>query len=52
MWLYLHTMVRKSDLQDATWDEVDFENGVLAGPSTQTSRSTHVPQNQSNELVQ
>jgi integrase len=28
MRLYLHTMVRKSELQDETWDEVDFENAV------------------------
>src|SRR3546814_18631705 len=28
MRLYLQTMVRKSELQDATWDEVDFENAV------------------------
>ena len=28
MKLYLLTMVRKSELQDAVWDEVDFENSV------------------------
>jgi integrase len=28
MWLYLLTTVRKSELQDAVWDEVDFENAV------------------------
>ena len=28
MQLYLQTMVRKGELQDATWDEVDFENAV------------------------
>ncbi|HEY5208048.1 MAG TPA: integrase arm-type DNA-binding domain-containing protein [Stellaceae bacterium] len=28
MRLYLLTMVRKSELQDALWDEVDFENTV------------------------
>ena len=28
MKLYLLTMVRKSELQDAIWDEVDFENEV------------------------
>lgn len=28
MRLYLLTMVRKSELQDAVWDEVDFENAV------------------------
>jgi hypothetical protein len=28
MRLYLQTMVRKSELQDATWDEIDFENAV------------------------
>ncbi len=32
MRLYLLTMVRKSELQDAVWDEVDFENAVLACP--------------------
>ena len=26
--IFLLTMVRKSELQDATWDEVDFENAV------------------------
>lgn len=29
MKLLLLTMVRKSELQDATWDEVDFENATL-----------------------
>ena len=28
MRLFLLTMVRKSELQDATWDEVDFENAL------------------------
>jgi integrase len=32
MRLYLQTMVRKSELQDATWDEVDFENAVWTIP--------------------
>ena len=26
--MFLLTMVRKSELQDATWDEIDFENAV------------------------
>lgn len=30
--LFLRTMVRKSELQDATWDEVDFENAVWSIP--------------------
>jgi integrase len=32
MRLYLLTMVRKSELQDAVWDEVDFENAVWTIP--------------------
>ena len=32
MRLFLLTMVRKSELQDATWDEVDFENAVWSIP--------------------
>lgn len=28
MRFFLLSMVRKSELQDATWDEVDFENAV------------------------
>jgi integrase len=32
MKLYLLTMVRKSELQDAVWDEVDFENAVWTDP--------------------
>src|SRR5271154_5598085 len=32
MRLYVQTMVRKSELQDATWDEVDFENAVWTIP--------------------
>jgi integrase len=32
MRLYLQTMVRKSELQDAIWDEVDFENAVWTIP--------------------
>lgn len=30
--LILLTMVRKSELQDATWDEIDFENAVWTIP--------------------
>ncbi|MBN8807025.1 MAG: tyrosine-type recombinase/integrase [Sphingomonas sp.] len=30
--LYLLTMVRKSELQDAKWDEIDFENAVWTIP--------------------
>jgi hypothetical protein len=37
--LYLLTMVRKSELQDATWDEVDFENAVLTIPKERMKRS-------------
>jgi integrase len=36
---YLLTMVRKSELQDATWDEVDFENAVWAIPKERMKRS-------------
>jgi integrase len=32
MKLYLLTMVRKSELQDAVWDEVDFDNAVWTIP--------------------
>ena len=32
MKLFLLTMVRKSDPQDATWDEIDFENAVWSIP--------------------
>lgn len=37
--LILLTMVRKSELQDATWDEVDFENAVWAIPKERMKRS-------------
>jgi integrase len=30
--LFLLTMVRKSELQDATWDEADFENAAWTIP--------------------
>ena len=39
MRLYLLTMVRKSELQDATWDEVDFENAVWTIPKERMKRS-------------
>lgn len=32
MRLFLMTMVRKSELQDATWDEVDFKNALWSIP--------------------
>ena len=35
----LFTMVRKSGLQDATWDEVDFENAVWSIPKKRIKRS-------------
>lgn len=42
MKLFLLTMVRKSELQDATWDEVDFENAVWSIPKERMKRSkTH-----------
>ena len=38
--LILMTMVRKSELQDAVWDEVDFENAVWSIPKEcQTARN-------------
>lgn len=37
--LYLMTMVRKSELQDAVWNEVDFENGVWTIPKERMKRS-------------
>lgn len=37
--LYLMTMVRKSELQDAVWDEVDFENAVWTIPKERMKRS-------------
>jgi integrase len=36
---YLLTMVRKSELQDAVWDEVDFENSVWTIPKERMKRS-------------
>ncbi|WEF23410.1 hypothetical protein PXD02_11365 [Paracoccus sp. S3-43] len=38
MKLFLLTMVRKSELQDATWDEVDFENAVWSIPKERMKR--------------
>lgn len=32
-------MVRKSELQDAIWDEVDFENAVWTIPKDRMKRS-------------
>jgi integrase len=37
--LILLTMVRKSELQDATWDEVDFERRVWSIPKERMKRS-------------
>ena len=37
--LILMTMVRKSELQDAVWDEVDFENAVWTIPAARMKRS-------------
>lgn len=39
MKLYLLTMVRKSELQDAVWDEVDFENAVWTIPKERMKRA-------------
>ncbi len=39
MRLFLLTMVRKSELQDATWDEVDFENALWSIPKERMKRS-------------
>src|ERR1700734_1399162 len=39
MKLYLLTMVRKSELQDAVWEEVDFENSVWTIPKERMKRS-------------
>jgi integrase len=36
--LIMLTMVRKSELQDATWDEIDFENAVWAIPKERMKR--------------
>lgn len=37
--LILLTLVRKSELQDATWDEVDFETAVWTIPKERMKRS-------------
>ena len=39
MRLYFMTMVRKSELQEAVWDEVDFENAVWTIPKERMKRS-------------
>ena len=39
MKLYLLTMVRKSELQDAVWNEVDFEKAAWAIPKERMKRS-------------
>ena len=39
MRLILLTMVRKSELQDATWSEVDFENAVWTIPKERMKRA-------------
>ena len=39
MKLYLLTMVRKSELQDAVWDEIDFDNAVWTIPKERMKRS-------------
>jgi integrase len=39
MRLFLLTMVRKSELQDAVWDEVDFENAVWSIPKERMKRT-------------
>ncbi len=39
MKLFLLTMVRKSELQHAVWDEVDFENAVWTIPKERMKRS-------------
>ena len=39
MRLFLLTMVRKSELQDAIWSEVDFENAVWSIPKERMKRS-------------
>lgn len=39
MKLFLLTMVRKSELQDAVWDEVDFENAVWTVPKERMKRA-------------
>lgn len=39
MRLFLLTLVRKSELQDATWDEVDFESAVWRIPKERMKRA-------------
>lgn len=39
MKLFLLTIVRKSELQNAVWDEVDFENAVWSIPKERMKRS-------------
>ena len=39
MKLFLLTMVRKSEFQDAVWDEIDFENAVWSIPKERMKRS-------------
>jgi len=39
MKLFLLSMVRKSELQDAVWDEIDFENAVWSIPKERMKRS-------------
>jgi integrase len=39
MKFFLLSMVRKSELQDAVWDEVDFENAVWSIPKERMKRS-------------
>jgi integrase len=39
MRFYLYSMVRKSELLDAIWDEVDFENAIWSIPAERMKRS-------------
>lgn len=39
MKLHLLTMVRKSELQDAVWDEIDFDNAIRTIPKDRMKRS-------------
>lgn len=39
MKLFLLTMVRKSELRDAVWDEIDFDNAVWSIPKERMKRS-------------
>jgi integrase len=39
MRFYLYSMVRKSELLDAVWDEVDFENAVWSIPAERMKRA-------------